>query len=256
MTTFAASSERFLNSLGSRILKHDERDQAGKRLVGAGGFRWCGWPKRCLDILFSLAALVLLGPLICMVALAVIVGLGRPVLFWQHRSGRQGRVFNLVKFRTMRADAVSSGPRPSDEERLTPFGLGLRRTSLDELPQLWNVLKGDMSLIGPRPLPADYMPFYTPEQARRHEVRPGLTGWAQVNGRNATSWDERFVHDLFYVEKCDFRFDLRIALLTLRQLLSGTGISQEGHVTMPRFDVEVRQGRATGRLPEGGRHEG
>jgi sugar transferase EpsL len=195
--------------------------------------------KRALDLVVALAALVLLAPVLLGIALAVRIGLGRPVLFRQQRPGLGGRPFALLKFRTM-ADARDAAGQPlPDDQRLTPLGQLLRRTSLDELPELINVLKGDMSLVGPRPLLMDYLPHYSPEQARRHEVRPGLTGWAAVNGRNATSWEQRLAQDVWYVDHRSFALDCRILLMTVVKVIRQEGISQEGHATMPRFDEEL-----------------
>jgi lipopolysaccharide/colanic/teichoic acid biosynthesis glycosyltransferase len=195
--------------------------------------------KRALDLVVALAALVLLAPILLGIALAVRIGLGRPVLFRQQRPGLGGRPFALLKFRTM-ADARDAAGQPlPDDRRLTPLGQLLRRTSLDELPELINVLKGDMSLVGPRPLLIDYLPHYSPEQARRHEVRPGLTGWAAVNGRNATSWEQRLAQDVWYVDHRSFALDCRILLMTVAKVIRQEGISQEGHATMPRFDEEL-----------------
>lgn len=191
--------------------------------------------KRALDVLASAAGLVVLSPVLLLVALAVRVNLGSPVFFRQERPGLHGRTFRLVKFRTMR-DATDRDGRPlPDAERLTPFGRFLRASSLDELPELWNVLRGDMSLVGPRPLLTQYLPLYSPRQARRHEVRPGLTGWAQVNGRNALGWKERLELDVWYVEHRSLVLDLRILLRTVATVFARRGISQEGHVTMEPF---------------------
>jgi sugar transferase EpsL len=185
--------------------------------------------KRLLDLVLVLLALPLLVPLMLAIALAVRLAMGSPVLFRQLRAGRHGRPFALVKFRTMRE---GEGP---DEARLTPLGSLLRSTSLDELPELWNVLKGEMSLVGPRPLLLDYLPLYSPEQARRHEVRPGITGWAQVNGRNALSWEDKFRRDVWYVDHRSLALDLRILLLTVLKVLRAEGIRQRGHATMEKF---------------------
>jgi lipopolysaccharide/colanic/teichoic acid biosynthesis glycosyltransferase len=163
------------------------------------------------------------------------VSMGSPVLFCQQRPGLGGRPFTLVKFRTMR-DATDPAGRPlPDAQRLTRVGRLLRRTSLDELPQLWNVLKGDMSLVGPRPLLMEYLPRYNDRQRRRHDVRPGITGWAQVNGRNALSWEEKFEHDVWYVEHRSLGLDVKIVLMTLGQVFAGRGVSAGGHATMPEF---------------------
>lgn len=188
--------------------------------------------KRGLDVLLSAAALVLLSPLLLGLALAVRLALGSPILFRQSRPGFRRRPFTLYKFRSLLDDPT--GTR-TDQERLTRFGSMLRRTSLDELPELWNVLRGDMSLVGPRPLLMEYLPLYTPEQDRRHDVRPGLTGWAQVNGRNAISWEEKFRLDLWYVEHQSLRLDLRILAMTLRRVVAGEGISEPGQATATPF---------------------
>jgi lipopolysaccharide/colanic/teichoic acid biosynthesis glycosyltransferase len=191
--------------------------------------------KRLFDLLVAAAALLLLAPLLLVLAWLVRRRIGAPVLFRQLRPGLHGRPFELLKFRSMR-EALDERGRPlPDAERLTPFGRFLRASSLDELPELWNVLRGDMSLVGPRPLLMEYLPLYTPEQARRHAVRPGITGWAQVNGRNALSWEEKFRLDVWYVDHRSFRLDLRILLLTLKRVLAREGINAEGEATMARF---------------------
>ena len=190
---------------------------------------------RAFDLLAAVIALSLLSvPLAC-IAILVRVRMGSPVLFRQVRPGLSGEPFELVKFRTM-LDAVNrdGSPRP-DAERLTPFGRWLRSTSLDELPALWNVLRGDMSLVGPRPLLMQYLPLYSARQARRHEVRPGITGWAQVNGRNALTWPQKFELDVWYVENRSFWLDLRILWMTLLVVLRRDGISAQGEATMPPF---------------------
>jgi lipopolysaccharide/colanic/teichoic acid biosynthesis glycosyltransferase len=192
-------------------------------------------PKRLTDIVLSAAGLVALAPVLAIVAAAVAVALGRPVFFRQVRPGLHGRPFRLIKFRTM-VDAVGRDGKPLDDaERLTRFGRFLRATSLDELPELWNVLRGDMSLVGPRPLLMQYLALYTPEQARRHEVRPGLTGWAAVNGRNALDWDQKFALDVWYVDHRSFRLDLKIMLMTIAKVFARAGIAAEGSATMPEF---------------------
>jgi lipopolysaccharide/colanic/teichoic acid biosynthesis glycosyltransferase len=191
--------------------------------------------KRLLDIVVAGFALLVLSPLIAWVAWRVRQGMGSPVLFMQLRPGLGGRPFRMFKFRTMRDATGPDGAALPDAERLTPLGHWLRATSLDELPELWNVLKGDMSLVGPRPLLMEYLPLYSPRQARRHEVRPGLTGWAQINGRNATTWEERLEHDAWYVENRSLALDLRILLKTIAKVLKREGISAEGEATMPRF---------------------
>lgn len=170
-----------------------------------------------------------------LLALLVRFKLGAPVLFRQQRPGLHGRPFTLYKFRTMTDARDAEGALLPDAERLTSFGHFLRSTSLDELPELFNVLKGEMSLVGPRPLLMEYLPRYTPEQQRRHEVRPGLTGWAQVNGRNALSWEEKFALDVWYVEHCSFWLDLKILVLTTGKIINREGISQPGHATMEEF---------------------
>lgn len=172
---------------------------------------------------------MLLVPLLLLIALLILTSMGRPVLFRQRRPGEAGKVFTILKFRTMR-----TGDTP-DAHRLTWLGRLLRSTSLDELPELWNVLKGDMSLVGPRPLLEEYLPLYTPEQARRHEVRPGITGWAQIHGRNALSWEKRFQLDVWYVDHRTFWLDLKILFITAWRVLSRKGINAPGDATMPRF---------------------
>jgi len=191
--------------------------------------------KRSIDILLSLMALVALSPLLLILAVLIRMRLGRPVLFRQQRPGIAGHPFQLVKFRTMTDEVDGSGALLPDSERLPAFGRMLRATSLDELPELWNVLKGDMSLIGPRPLLMEYLDLYTPEQFRRHEVRPGITGWAQVNGRNALSWEDKFALDVWYVDNWSIRLDIKVLWLTVWQVLSGHGVSHDGEATMSRF---------------------
>jgi lipopolysaccharide/colanic/teichoic acid biosynthesis glycosyltransferase len=194
--------------------------------------------KRAIDIFASLLALLLLSPVVLVVALLVRVKLGSPIYFRQQRPGWHGKPFLLVKFRTM-TDAVDGDGKPlPDSERLTSFGKFLRSTSLDELPELWNVLKGDMSLVGPRPLLMQYLPLYTPRQRRRHDVRPGLTGWAQINGRNALTWPEKFAYDLWYVDNQNLWLDLKIMAFTVRQIFVPHGISADGEATMPFFKGE------------------
>ena len=191
--------------------------------------------KRLLDILGSGLGLVLLCPVILVVALLIRRRMGRPVFFCHTRPGLHGRPFEMLKFRTMREATDASGRPLPDAERLTGLGRFLRATSLDELPELWNVLRGEMSLVGPRPLLMEYLPLYSPLQARRHEVRPGVTGWAQVNGRNAISWDEKFALDVWYVDNQSLWLDLRILWLTLCRVVRREGISAAGEATMPRF---------------------
>ncbi len=180
--------------------------------------------KRLIDVVAASAALVLLAPLIAGLALAVRLKLGGPVLFRQERPGLHGRPFILIKFRTMLDARTADGQPLPDEQRLPPFGQRLRSTSLDELPELWNVLRGDMSLVGPRPLLMHYLPLYSPEQARRHEVRPGITGWAQVNGRTSLPWSERIELDLWYIEHRSWRLDLEILRRTVRMVFGGEGL--------------------------------
>jgi len=203
--------------------------------------------KRTLDLAAALLALLLLAPLIAVIALLVAVKLGRPVLFRQQRPGLHGAPFYLVKFRTM-SDARDAGGRLlPDEQRLGRFGRWLRSTSCDELPTLWNVLVGDMSLVGPRPLLMEYLPLYSPEQARRHEVRPGVTGWAQVNGRNSISWDQKLAHDVWYVDHRSLALDLRILFMTVMAVVRRVGINQRGQATMERFTGSARNdGRGGG----------
>lgn len=190
--------------------------------------------KRALDVVTAAIGLVVLSPVILVTAIAVRINLGSPVLFSQPRPGRDGRVFRLYKFRSMRNVDAARG-WISDEQRLTRFGRVLRSTSLDELPSLWNVLRGDMSIVGPRPLLVEYLPRYTPEQARRHEVRPGITGLAQVNGRNTVDWEERFALDVRYVDSRSLALDARILIGTVRSVVVREGISAEGHATMRKF---------------------
>ena len=190
--------------------------------------------KRALDVIASAIALIVLSPVILATAVLVAVKLGRPVVFAQKRPGRDGRIFTLYKFRSMRSVDESRG-WVTDADRLTPFGVRLRSTSLDELPSLWNVLRGDMSVVGPRPLLVEYLERYTPEQARRHEVRPGITGLAQVTGRNAISWEDKFAQDVRYVDRRSVGLDLRIVLATIGSVVKREGISAEGHATMTKF---------------------
>jgi len=191
--------------------------------------------KRGVDVAGALAGLVLLAPLLLLTALVVRVGLGSPVLFRQVRPGLRGRPFTMYKFRTMRDLRDRAGALRPSVERLTPLGRWLRSTSLDELPELFNVLRGDMSLVGPRPLLLKYLERYTPEQARRHDVKPGITGWAQVNGRNALSWEERFALDVWYVEHASVWLDLRILGLTLARVVRREGISPAHRAIMEEF---------------------
>ena len=191
--------------------------------------------KRFIDVLASLCGLILLGPVLAILALLVSCKLGSPVLFRQVRPGKGGKPFQMMKFRTMTDERGADGELLPDEQRLTPFGQFLRSTSLDELPGLISVLKGDMSLVGPRPLLVEYLPLYSAEQARRHDVRPGITGWAQVNGRNALSWDEKFELDVWYVDNQSFWLDIKILFLTVWKVVKRDGIAAEGEVTMSKF---------------------
>lgn len=191
--------------------------------------------KRLLDILGALTGLVLLSPALLILVVLIWRDMGSPVLFHQVRPGKAGKSFEMVKFRSMR-DAIGPDGQPlPDAERITPLGRKLRSSSLDELPELWNVLKGEMSLVGPRPLLMEYVPLYNTTQARRMEVRPGITGWAQVNGRNAISWQEKFALDVWYVDNQSFWLDLKIIWLTLRKVLKREGITAKGEVTMSKF---------------------
>lgn len=191
--------------------------------------------KRVFDLFVVLASAVVWIPVAALVALLVRYKIGSPVLFVQQRPGLHGKPFLIYKFRTMTNAVDAHGEPLPDAQRLTPFGRFLRSTSLDELPELWNILKGDMSLVGPRPLLMEYLPLYTPEQARRHDVRPGLTGWAQVNGRNAVTWAEKFRYDVWYVDNQSLALDVRILLLTVRAVLWRQGITGEGEATVGRF---------------------
>ena len=191
--------------------------------------------KRLFDLVLTLPALVLLSPLMGVLAALIRLKLGSPILFRQERPGLHGQLFTLTKFRTMTGERDADGHLLPDDQRLTPFGQFLRRASLDELPTLFNVLRGEMSLVGPRPLMPQYLDRYTPEQARRHAVRPGITGWAQINGRNALSWEAKFELDVWYVDHLSPWLDVKIIALTVWKVLRREGISQDGHVTMPEF---------------------
>jgi len=191
--------------------------------------------KRLFDIIASASGLIFLSPVFLILIYLIRKNLGEPVFFTQERPGKDGKPFKMIKFRSMR-DAVDKDGNPlPDSERLTPFGKKLRATSLDELPELWNVLKGEMSLVGPRPLLMSYLPLYNEYQNRRHEMRPGVTGWAQVNGRNALSWDEKFAHDIWYIDHYSFWLDMKILFLTVKKVFIKEGISAEGEATMPYF---------------------
>ncbi|QWU17043.1 Sugar transferase involved in LPS biosynthesis (colanic, teichoic acid) [Paenibacillus sophorae] len=197
--------------------------------------------KRAFDLAVSLALLIVLSPVITGTAWLVRIKLGSPILFKQRRPGLHGKPFDVYKFRTMTDEKDDSGQLLSDHIRLTPFGQFLRKYSLDELPQLWNVVKGDISLVGPRPLLMSYLELYTEEQARRHLVKPGITGWAQVNGRNAISWEEKFKLDTWYVDHYSFALDLKILALTLLKVVRPEGVSSGNHVTMPVFQGGVNK---------------
>ena len=198
--------------------------------------------KRAFDFTAALAGLIVLAPLLFLLAALVRFKMGSPVLFKQGRPGLYGKIFTIYKFRTMTDERDEEGALLPDGERLTPFGKFLRSSSLDELPELFNVLKGDMSLVGPRPLLAEYLPRYSPFQARRHEVRPGITGWAQVNGRNALSWEDKFACDVWYADNLSLATDLKILGMTLWKIIKREGISQEGQATMTEFTgAETRE---------------
>lgn len=190
---------------------------------------------RCFDMAIALSALLVFAIPMLIIALIIRIALGSPILFCQCRPGLHNKLFTFYKFRTMREAFNLNGEQLPDSERVTGLGEFLRHFSLDELPQLFNVLKGDMRIVGPRPLLPEYLDLYTPEQARRHEVKPGITGWAQVNGRNAIGWDEKFKLDVWYVNHRSFWLDIKILCLTLRKVIKREGISQAGHVTMKKF---------------------
>lgn len=203
----------------------------------------CFAMKRAFDLVVSAVSLILLSPCILIVAILVRLKLGAPILFTQSRPGKNDRVFEIFKFRSMTSETDQHGNLLPDETRLTKFGRFMRATSLDELPGLVNVLKGDMSLVGPRPLLVEYLPRYNARQKRRHEVKPGITGWAQVNGRNAVSWEERFELDVWYVENQSFLLDLKILVMTVGKVVRRSGVSAAGHATMPKFQgSESREG--------------
>ena len=192
--------------------------------------------KRLCDIAASTIGLMVLAPVIALVAFQIFRKLGSPIFFRQVRPGKDGKPFQMVKFRTMRDVTNENGDLLPDSERITPFGNFLRNSSLDELPELWNVLKGDMSLIGPRPLLMEYLEYYSDDQARRMEIKPGVTGWAQVNGRNAISWEQKFQYDVWYVDHQSLWLDIKIIWLTVKKVLVRDGVSPQGEVIMPRFD--------------------
>ena len=192
--------------------------------------------KRLIDIVCSGLGLIIISPILLIVAILIRIKLGSPIFFTQDRVGKDGRIFKMIKFRTMLDATDKWGELLPDEDRLTPFGKMIRSTSIDELPELINVFKGDMSLVGPRPLLVEYKELYSTEQFRRHEVRPGITGWAQVNGRNSISWKERFELDVEYVENFNLFMDIKILFMTVFKVLKKDGISQDGHVTMEKFN--------------------
>jgi sugar transferase EpsL len=203
-----------------------------------------GWAKRALDICAAGAALVVLSPVLAAVALSCAMSGGGPILFRQVRPGLKGRPFQILKFRTMRPALQAGAAGMDDAARITRLGRMLRASSLDELPELWNVVRGEMSLVGPRPLLMSYLPLYSPEQARRHDVRPGLTGWAQVHGRNAVDWEARLALDVWYVDHRSLWLDVKIIARTLVLVLRRQGISAEGHATMPAFTGSASPGGA------------
>ena len=191
--------------------------------------------RRLIDILLSTLIVVVTLPILIIITILIRINLGTPVIFKQNRPGLKGKIFTFYKFRTMTDKRDSNGILLPDKDRITPLGYFLRKTSLDELPSLFNVFKGDMSIIGPRPLLVEYLELYSPKQARRHEVKPGITGWAQVNGRNAISWNKKFELDLWYVKNHSFIVDLKIIMLTVFKVIKRDGISHSGHVSMEKF---------------------
>ena len=199
--------------------------------------------KRPLDFALSLVAIIILSPILLLIALLVRIKLGSPVIFKQQRPGMNEKIFTLYKFRTMTDERDEKGELLPDEMRLTDFGKFLRASSLDELPELFNILKGDMSIVGPRPLLIEYLPLYNAHQRRRHEIKPGLTGWAQVNGRNAISWEEKFNYDVEYVDNLSFFLDVKIIFLTIIKVLKREGINQEGRATMEPFRGSQQAGQ-------------
>ncbi|MDD2720646.1 MAG: sugar transferase [Gallionella sp.] len=199
--------------------------------------------KRSFDLIVAIMVLSLAWPIILLTAVLVRINMGSPVVFCQQRPGLHGRPFNIYKFRTMSSARGTDGELLSDAQRLMPLGALLRKLSLDELPQLLNVLKGELSLVGPRPLLMEYLPLYTAEQARRHDVRPGITGWAQVNGRNAISWEDKFRYDVWYVDNQSFLLDMKILWMTVMKVLRSEGVSQAGNVTMEKFRGQSDSGK-------------
>lgn len=192
--------------------------------------------KRLFDILFSIFILIILSPIIVVIVILVLIFIGSPIIFKQPRGGYKGKTFTIYKFRTMNNKTDSNGNLLSDEKRLDKFGKALRFTSLDEIPQLINVIKGDMSIIGPRPQLVEYLPLYTKEQARRHDVKPGITGWAQINGRNNITWKQKFEYDVWYVDNQSFMLDMKILLKTFVHFFNPNGVSQDGHATVEKFN--------------------
>lgn len=218
-------------------MTNETATQKGKSVNVASPSLYARFFKRPLDVVVSAVLLVVLSPiLLCAIVLLKVANKSAGVFFLQPRPGKDGRIFKIVKFKTMTDATDAEGQLLPDAVRLTRVGRLVRSTSIDELPQLWNVLKGDMSMIGPRPLLVQYLPLYSAEQARRHEVRPGITGWAQVHGRNAISWTEKFRYDVWYVDHCSLRVDCRIVWMTVRAILKREGISQEGQATMEAFN--------------------
>ncbi|MGO4692094.1 sugar transferase [Glaciibacter sp. 2TAF33] len=215
----------------------------GRHLAAAHTRHTYDLVKRAVDLVASAVGLLVLSPVLILIAIAVAVNLGGPVLFTQDRPGRGGRVFRLYKFRSMKSVDIERGLQ-TDEQRLTPFGRALRASSLDELPTLVNVLRGEMSLVGPRPLLVQYLGRYSPEQARRHEVRPGITGLAQSSGRNALGWDEKFALDIHYIDNRNAALDLKIVGMTVKSVLTREGISSAGHATMTEFHGSSRSADA------------
>ncbi len=191
--------------------------------------------KRLLDIVVAITALIIFSPVMAYIACKVSRTMGTPILFRQVRPGQYGKPFEMIKFRTMRDACDATGKALPDAERLTPFGQFLRNTSLDELPEFWNVLKGDMSLVGPRPLLMEYLPLYSEEQRHRHDIKPGITGWAQVHGRNAISWEDKFQLDVWYVRNHTLWLDIKVVFMTIRNVLLMKEIHADDHVTMPLF---------------------
>jgi sugar transferase EpsL len=223
----------------NRVLADIQRRGAKEKSCMGASVRaattWKGWVKRGVDVMTSILLLVAFSPLLTAIALLIRLRMGSPVFFKQVRAGLHGRPFTILKFRTMVDAFDQNGHLLPDEQRLTPLGRFLRSSSLDELPEVVNVLRGDMSLVGPRPLLVEYLERYTPEQARRHEVKPGITGWAQVNGRNALTWEEKFKLDVWYVDNWSLWLDFKILWLTCVAVLTRKGINAEGHATMPEF---------------------